>query len=225
MNQTLTVKYKTFGTLYSIRKELERIEKTCSIVSFDIETRSIYNKEQRDMAKQYLAMWDNLPIERVNELTRILYSSGLSHPSMVQTTHIIIGLDLEYSSIFIVDEKLEKYVFNWLVRSKLKFIIHNASFDLQVVYHRTGKFPEDYEDTQQLAKALINDCNNYHSKTGLKLLVGSYYPPRWSIKEETDYEVRNLKDEHFLEYCAIDGSAALLLWSNLQESIKEKDNT
>ena len=78
-----------------------------------------------------------------------------------------------------------------------------------MVYHRTGSFPKDYEDTQQLAKSLINDANNYRSRTGLKLLVGSYYPPKWSMKEETDYEVKDLKDKDFLEYCSYDGSCCI----------------
>jgi DNA polymerase I-like protein with 3'-5' exonuclease and polymerase domains len=222
LTETIKVEYEVYSTLFGIRKALKDIEAADGMVSLDLETRSINTKFQRALAKTCLKEND-LPIEEVNEYTRILHSSGLSHPSMIQTTHIILGLDVYKSVIFVVDERLERYVFNWLVNTDLKLIIHNASFDLKVIHHRTGKFPKNYEDTQQLAKTLINDCNNYHSRTGLKLLVGRHYPPRWSMKEETDYEVKNLKDEDFLQYCAIDGSAVRLLYNMLQKTIKEED--
>ena len=69
------------------------------MVSFDIETRSIYTETQRALAKTCLEEPD-LSIEEENEYTRIKYSSGLSHPSIVQTTHIILGLDVCESVIF-----------------------------------------------------------------------------------------------------------------------------
>ena len=72
---------------------------------------------------------DNLTIEEENEYTRILHSNGLSHPSIVKTTHIILGLDIHESVIFIVNEKLERYIFNWLVRTDIKILCHNFSFD------------------------------------------------------------------------------------------------
>ena len=220
---TIKVEYEVYSTLYAIKKALERVEAFNETISFDIETRSIYTKTQRQLAKIYLKE-DDLPIEKVNEYTRILHSSGLSHPSVVQTTHIILGLDVNRSIIFVVDEKLERYIFNWLVRTNLKVLIHNANFDLKMVYYRTGMYPKNYEDTQQLAKSLINDCNNYHSRTGLKLLVGSYYPPKWSMKEETDYEVKDYKDKDFLLYCAIDGAGTMLLYNILQKTIKGEDD-
>ena len=226
MQKKLHVKYRVTNTLFTTKKVLEHIDATHTVVSFDIETRSIYTKTQRELAKIALKNIDGLTIEEENEYNRVLHSSGLSHPSIVKTTHIILGLDLEESIIIVIDddERLEKFVFNWLVRTNVKLLIHNASFDLKMVHHRTGLFPKDYEDTQQLAKSLINDCNNYHSRTGLKLLVGDHYPPKWSMKGDTDYEVKDLKNEHFLDYCAIDGSAVLLLWSMLQEEVKGEED-
>jgi len=216
MKKTVKLDYEVHSTLYAIRKLLDKIEAEYDVVSFDIETRSIYTKFQRELAKTYLDKHE-LDIEEVNEYTRILHSSGLSHPSIVKTTHIILGLSDTKSVILIVDEKLERYVFNWLVNTNLKILIHNASFDLKLVHHRTGRFPKDFEDTQQLAKVLINDCNNYKSRTGLKVLMGSYFPAKWSIKEETDYEIDNLKDNNFLEYCHMDGISVMQLWDMLKD--------
>jgi len=205
------MRYKVISTIYEARKALEAITDP---IGFDLETRSIYSKEDRALAKTLLS--DDKSIQELNPLAVVESSSGLSHPSIIRVTHIIISLSEEFSYIFISDDKLEKFIFDWLVTTDIKIIIHNSSFDLKIVHHRTGKFPKDFEDTQQLAKVLINDCNNYNSRTGLKVLVGSHYPPKWSIKEETDYEVEDLRDKDFLEYCAIDGIAILYLWKELQ---------
>ena len=209
--------------MYMVKKALKEVEASCTIVSLDLETRSMYTKAQRELAKIMIGT-DNLSIQKQNEYSRIIHSSGLSHPSMINVTHVILGLSDDHSIVFVIeDDRIERYVFNWLVYSNMRFIVHNASFDLKIIHYRTGRFPKDYEDTQQLAKSLINDCNNYHSRTGLKLLVGSHYPPAWSIKEETDFEVKNLKNEKFIEYAATDGAATLKLWSILQDTINEGD--
>lgn len=221
MQKTIKVEYKVFSTLFAIKRELKRIEATYTEVSFDIETRSIYDKENRKLAKE--VNHDVIDIEEENTLSLITNASGLSHPSIVRTTHVILGLSTDESVVFVIDDKLEQFLFDWLVNTDLKIIIHNATFDLKMVHHRTGKFPKDFEDTQQLAKSIINDCNNYHSRTGLKLLVGKYFPPKWAMKEDTDYEVANLKDEDFLLYCAIDGAATLLLYRLLKDTINEKE--
>ncbi len=221
MKKHIKVNYKIYGTIAVVKKVLKRLDKAGKPISFDLETRSIYDKATREEAKNYES--EALSIQEQNTLALVSKSSGLSHPSIVKVTHMIIGVDLEDSIIIIPDDKLEKLVFDWLAETDLKVLIHNASFDLKIMYHRVGKFPKDFEDTQQLAKSLINDCNTYRSKTGLKVLVGSEYVPKWSMKEETNYEVKDLKNKAFLEYCAIDGSAVHLLWNNLKESIDETD--
>lgn len=222
MNQILKVNYKVINTMFMMKKFLKKVDSTGTPITFDLETRSIYPEETRTIAKTAIKEEVDISIQRQNTLALVANSSGLSHPSIITVTHVIIGIDVDTSYVLIMNPKLEKLVFNWLVKTDVKVIIHNASFDLKIVHHRTGKFPKDFEDSQQLAKSLINDCNNYHSRTGLKLLVGKFYPPRWSVKEETDYEVRDLKDKHFLEYCAIDGSSVHVLWNMLQESVSEE---
>jgi len=210
-----------YGNTYHIKRVLEDIDKAGTPVSFDLETRSIYPKATREKASSYLEDEDTypegLPPTIKNEYTRIKYSSGLSHPSMVRTTHIILGIDKTTTKVFVVDEALEKLVFNWLVNTEVKVLIHNTLFDLKLVYHRTGKVPKNFEDTQLMAMDVVNDCEDYNRRVSLKVLMGSHYPAKWSIKSETDYEVSNLKDENFLEYCHYDGVSVMHLYELLEE--------
>ena len=62
--KAIEVNYKTYSTIYSIKRVLEEIESKYTVVSFDIETRSIYSKEQRDKAKTILTSVDNLDNRR-----------------------------------------------------------------------------------------------------------------------------------------------------------------
>jgi len=207
--------YTVHSTLFHIKRVLNSIDRSKDIVSFDLETRSIYNKEDKKLAKEYLED-TNLSVNKRNEYMRIVNSSGLSHPSLIKTTHIILGLDEYTTVILIVDEKLELYVFNWLVNTNVKIVIHNSLFDLKIVYYRTGKFPKNYDDTQLMVIDQINDCEDFNRRSGLKVLMGSYYPAKWSIKEDIDYEIDNLKDKNFLEYCHYDGCSCFKLYNQLK---------
>ncbi len=92
-------------------------------------------------------------------------------------------------------------------------LIHNTGFDLRICYHRTGKLPLDYEDTQLLAKTYVNDADVWKAKVDLKSLMGDQYDPKWSLF--ADYNVKNLNDKHFLDYAAIDGASVCLLWRQI----------
>jgi hypothetical protein len=150
--------------------------------------------------------------------------SGLSHPSITKTTHAIFGLSEDESIVFVInDKKTEQYIMDWIVEFEGKLIIHNSLFDLKLVHHRTGRFPKDIDDTQLLARCLINHTQDWECKTGLKHLMGEYYDPKWTMIES--YDIVDLKNTEFLRYCAIDGASTMKLWNDLQEVRDEHTNT
>jgi len=147
-------------------------------------------------------------------------SSGLSHPKITKVTHVIFGLSESDAIIFVVNgPKTEQMVMKWIVDYTGKLLIHNSLFDLKLVHHRTGRFPIDFEDTQLLAKCLINNTQDWHSRTGLKHLMGTHYDPRWT--EIESYDIVDYKNTAFLRYSSIDGAATFKLWNDLQEHIDE----
>lgn len=211
----IKVKYEVFNTLFSIRKKLKELNKI-RVLGFDTETRSAYSQEEIKEAKHLLKKPELVDPEYLIDIKLVARSSGLSHPSIIRTTHFIFGISEDESVILVApDSKTEMLLWEWVANYTGKFLIHNSSFDLKICYQRTGKLPVDFEDTQLLAKCFINNAENWKSKVGLKELMGGYYNPRWSMYE--DYNIKNLNDKDFLEYCAIDGGSVVKLWYQLKD--------
>lgn len=218
MQSYIEVKYTVYSTMYTAMKALESLP---NLISFDLEVQSIYTPEERAEAKELLkCCTEDMHGEDIRLTKLVRNSSGLSHPKITKVTHFIFGISREESIIVICDDhRLELAIMNWVVNYKGKLITHNSLYDLKIVHQRTGKFPEDFEDTQLLAKCLINDTQDWQSKTGLKHIMSSYYDPRWQLFE--DYDSTDYRNEAMLNYAAIDGAATYYLWEILQEQINE----
>ena len=203
----LKVTYEVYNTLFKINKVLKKLN-THSILAFDVETRSAYSQKEVKEAKDLLKHPELIKPEYLILVKQVAKSSGLSCPQLIHTTHFIFGLSETESVILIApDKKTEVALWNWVVQYKGKLLIHNTGFDLKICYQRTGQFPVDYEDTQLLAKCYMNNAENWKARTGLKLLMGQYYDPKWSLFE--DYNVEKLNNKDFVSYCSIDGAAVV----------------
>lgn len=207
-------------TSYGISKKLAYLLSKPEL-SFDTETRSVYTKEEVKSAKAMLKNESEIFPEDLKLVKLVAKSSGLSFPSLVKTTHFIFGLNDQHSEILIANNMHEEMLlWNFVTDYTGKFIIHNSMFDLKICIQRTGKLPTNFVDTMLLAKTLINNSDIWKSKVGLKDLMGTSYDPKWSLY--TDYDTDNLKDEDFINYCAIDGASCYALYMELQEFIGEK---
>ena len=216
----IEVTYKVFATPYGIEKELNKLD-NLPLLSFDTEVNSVYTTDERKEAKELLkCCTEDMHGEDIRLSKLVANSSGLSHPKITKVTHFIFSISRDESIIFICrDMKTELLIWNWLAKYEGKLIVHNVGFDLKIMHDRTGKFPLDYEDTQLLAKCLINNADDWKAKTGLKHLMGQYYDPKWT--EIGTYDVVNYKDKNFLRYCAIDGASTFKLWEDLKEFLDE----
>ena len=192
------------------------------MLSLDFEVQSIYTLDERAEAKELLkCCTDDMVGEDIRLSKLVGNSSGLSHPKITKVTHVIFGLSESEAIIFVVNgPKTELMIMNWIVDFKGKLLIHNSLFDLKLVHHRTGRFPIDFEDTQLLAKCLINNTQDWHARTGLKHLMGEHYDPRWVTSIES-YDIIDFKNDAFLRYCSIDGASTFKLWNLLQEHLDE----
>ena len=212
MNNFIKVNYTVFSTTWHINKTLVNLT-DIPIMAFDIETKGVYTKAQREEATKLLDA--DLSAEHHKLVASVASVSGLSFPSLVQTSHFVFGFSRDSSLILITSNAYEEMlVWNWLKNYQGKLLIHNTLFDLKVMYHRVGCFPNNYEDTQLLAKSLINHCDNWKAKVDLKTLMGSFYAPSWTLFDE--YEPYDPRDLKFLEYASIDGAATFKLWEDLQ---------
>ena len=214
---TIKVMYQVGKTSWSNNKILKSLE-GMSVLGFDVETAGVYPKEERKKARELLKQ-DTLKSSVRKQCILIENNSGLSHPSLINTTHFIFGISSSESVVLVTaNPKDELAVWKWVAKQDTLFVIHNAMFDLRIMHHRVGVFPKNYIDTALRAKCLINNADNYKSKVGLKILVGEYYKPAWSLYDE--YEPDSLFNEAFIDYAATDGAAVYLLHELLQEEIE-----
>jgi len=216
MFEYIHVDYKIYNTDFTIKKALETLN-TRDIVSFDLETQSLYSKENKKEAKTLLK--EGVSTQYIKLCKLVARSSGLSNPRLIRCTHFIFGISRSESIIMISrSRKTEEMIFNWLAEFKGKVLVWNSLFDLKIMYERVKKLPKDYEDPMLLLKSLINDVDNWQSKVGLKDFAGAWYDPKWAL--DTNYDNEDLKDEDFLRYCSIDGAATYYSYEIIQERIK-----
>ena len=221
MLEHIHVNYKLYNTDFTIQKALHKLD-DLPMISYDCETQALYSIEEKAEAKDLLK--GDLSYEDKKLCKLVARSSGLSNPRLIKVTHFIFGLSKSESIICIANNRrTEIMIFNWLSKFKGKVIIHNSLFDLKIMYERIGKLPLDYEDSMLLAKTLINNVDDWQAKVGLKDLMESQFDPKWSLF--ANYDVVNLKDKAMLDYAAIDGAATYKLWEDIQETIKEQNET
>lgn len=210
----MIVSYSVHSTPWSIHQKLIDLGEN-SLMSFDIETKGLYGKEQRKEA--LMLVGEDLDVKTHGLVSVVAHNNGLSFPSLVRTTHFIFGMSKQTSVVLVPQSlQMEMRIWNWLIDYSGKLLIHNTLFDLKVMYHRVKALPSDYEDTALMLKTLINNSDVWKAKVGLKDVMGEYYSPSWSLFDE--YEPENDKDPKILEYAAIDGAATYFLYEMLLEN-------
>lgn len=210
----IKVTYGVTATRYNIQKKLRSLSEV-PVMSFDTETSGVYPKQDRKTAQKLLDKDRDLSIDQIKQYRMVAGNSGLSFPSLVVTTHFIFGLSKDHSEILIPDTiHTEMLIWEFIASYKGLLLIHNALFDLQIMYNRIRCFPENYVDTAIMSKCFINHVDIWKAKTGLKELMKGQYDPAWSIYDE--YEPENPKNPKFLKYCSIDGAATFNLWEEIE---------
>jgi len=223
MNPFRKVDWVHYTTLPQVKQALANLPANKPIAA-DFEAASIYSKEEVVAAKDYREELD-VPFRdpELVYLNQVTTSDGLSHPSLIQITHMSIATS-EYDSFVIVfNPEIHEYVLNWIVTTEIKQIWHNLGYDGKLIRYFTGRFPKNYEDTQILAKTLINHCDISKALTGLKHLAGSVYG-EWSIADELEFTEANKMDPKMLEYAAVDACATMYLYNDMKKQIKELNN-
>ena len=147
-------------------------------------------------------------------------ATGLGHPSQEGLTHLSLATSPTEGFVLIFDQRnMEKIVLKWLVETPIKQLWHNFTFDGKHIWFRKGKLPKDFDDTQQLAKSLLNHVDVWKANTGLKDLMGWRYG-KWSIAAD-NFGYEKMKDPDVIKYAAIDAMATFQLWLDIQGDLNE----
>lgn len=191
-------------------------------IALDFESASKWTDSEKDDMKQFLELHDDtIDREEKRQIRQFIESNGLSHPSLTYITHLSVAWSSTDAFVAVLPtDEHRRRVFRWLVNTDRKQIWHNLSFDGKHIMYHTGKFPKNYEDSEVLAKTLLNHVNILEAKTGLKHLQGHKYG-EWAVSAE-NFNLDNIYDEELIKYAAIDACATFDLWEEMQENIKEQ---
>ena len=206
------VTYKSTSNPYIAMQLLNSLP---SVIACDFETASKYSDSDKLQLQAKLDLLEDKKTDYALALKQRIASTGLSHPSMVDITHLSVAYSETEAYVIITDTpKLRSLVFNWLVTTDRLQIWHNASFDFCAIYHATGKFPLNYEDSQIFAKTLLNHVEVHKANTGLKHLQGWKYGA-WAVAADS-FNMSRMYDEDILLYAATDSCATMSLYNELR---------
>jgi len=187
-------------------------------IACDFETCSKWSDEEKEEMKAYLEENPEIEKEERRQIRQFIESDGLSHPSLTYVTHFSVAWSPTDSFVAILDTDLHrKRVLRWLANTNRKQIWHNFSFDGKHILHHIGKIPENYEDTEILAKTLLNHVNTLEAKVGLKHLMGWKYGD-WAVSADS-FNISQIYNEDLIKYAGIDPAATYALWLEMQEVI------
>lgn len=212
MTTSTQVTYKSTSNPYIA---LQLLNSLPSVIACDFETASKYSDSDKLQLQAELDLLEDKKTDYALALKQRIASTGLSHPSMVDITHLSVAYSESEAYVIITDTpKLRSLVFNWLVTTDRLQIWHNASFDFRAIYHATSKFPPNYEDSQIFAKTLLNHVEVHKANTGLKHLMGWRFGS-WAVAADS-FNLSRMYDEDVLLYAATDSCATLALYNELR---------
>lgn len=217
----IKVTYGVAATRYRILKILRELAEK-PVLSFDTETKGVYPKEDRKTAQKLLDRDPDLTVDQIKEYRMVAGNSGLSFPSLVNTTHFIFGTSRDHSEILLPGSvTTEMLIWDFVKFYEGLMVIHNTLFDLQIMYERVRCLPKNYVDTALVSKCFMNHVDVWKAKISLKELMKDQYDPSWSLYD--NYEPDDPKDPKFLKYCSIDGAATFNLWEEIQAHRKKEE--
>ena len=214
MDSPIVVNYEYTNNPYKAKQWLQGLP---DLFAADFEAASKYTRKEKELIKYRLDNY-KLTFEEERVLLQQLTSDGLSHPSLTAITHLSVGWTDRDSKVIICDtERIRMLVLEFLITTDKKQLWHNCVFDFKHIFYHTGVLPQNYTDTQLLAKALLNDADSFKDRTGLKGLMGYAYGA-WSISKD-DFTLEEMWSEDMIKYAATDSCACMLLYEDIQSSL------
>ena len=189
------------------------------LIACDFETSVRYTKEEQAKAKELSLLQEIAKLERIKQQA-IAKASALGHPYHCTITHCSIAWSEKDAFVFIIDaQPIADTVLQFLTTTLRKQVWHNYGYDGRFIrYYADGDAP-DIEDTQIMAKTIINHVEVFKAKTGLKDLAGAWYGD-WGISSDS-FDVSQQYKEYVLKYAAIDACATWKLFQYLNTCIDE----
>lgn len=190
-----------------------------SLFAADFEAAIWYTDEQVNEAKVNMLDMNLSKKERIANQV-IANASALGHPYHCTITHCSIAYSDRDAYVFVIDnQEIADEVLNFLGDTESTQIWHNYCYDGRLLCYYGKGNSKNIEDTQILAKTLLNHVDIYKAKTNLKHLMGGYYG-NWAISAD-NFTLAQQHELFVIKYAAIDACATYKLWEILNEFTKE----
>lgn len=212
--RSINVNYQSTNDANTAKQWLDALP---PLFAADLETAIRYTEEEVQYAKERMI---DLTISKKERITyqAIANATALGHPYHCTITHCNIAWTEEDAYVFIIDNKeIADVVLTFLTTTDRKQIWHNYCYDGRFMRYYANADPIDIEDTQILAKTLLNHVEIFKAKVGLKDLMGTWYGD-WGISAD-NFIVAQQHDPEVIKYSAIDAAATYKLWYYLQDFI------
>lgn len=199
----------------------EWLDNLPDLFAADFETAVRYSSEVVEEAK--LKMVDeNLPrIEQV-KYQAIANATALGHPSHCTITHCSIAAKEDEAFIFVIDnQEIADVVLDFLTETTRTQVWHNYSYDGRFLRYYQGKDAINVEDSQVLAKTLLNHVEVFKASARLKDLMGAHYGD-WGISAD-NFTLEQQHDLAVIEYAGIDACATYKLWELLNNFVRDNN--
>lgn len=213
MELSIPVNFQSTSNLLEADRWLRELE-SHSIISCDFETAIRYTSTDLAHFQSIIDSPDSSHLAK-RQAQACLRATALDHPSHTTITHLSVAWSESDAYVFIINSpKLLNRILTWLTTTTVTQVWHNASYDFRQIHYRTGKFPPHFEDTQLLAKCILNHVETYKAKTGLKELAGHKFGD-WGISAD-NFTLNQQFDPNVLRYAATDACATYWLWNSIQ---------
>lgn len=190
------------------------------LIAADLETAIRYSEEEVKQAKEDAAN-EKLPKADRIAATAIANATPLNHPYHCTITHCSIATSEKDALVFVIDnQEIADVVFDYLITTDAVQVWHNYSYDGRFIKYYGGGYPKNLQDTQILAKTLLNNVEVFKARTGLKDLAGGWYGD-WGIDSD-HFTLDQQHNEKVIKYAAIDACATYKLWGYLNEFISNE---
>ena len=216
VQRMINIEYQSTNDPAVAKKWLDSLP---SLFAADFETAVRYSAEEVQQAK--LNMVDPELSRREQIKNQVLAkATALGHPYHCTITHCSIAYSEKDAYVFIIDnQKIADVLLGFLVTTEKVQVWHNYCYDGKFLRYYGGGDAPNVEDTQILAKTLLNHVEVFKAKTGLKDLMGAWYGD-WAISAD-NFTIAQQHDEIVLKYAGIDACATFKLWSYLNEFIDD----
>ncbi len=217
MDLSIPVNFQSTSNLLEADRWLRELE-SHPLIACDFETAIRYTPTDLARFQSIIDSPDSSHLAK-RQAQACLRATALDHPSHVTITHLSVAWSESDAYVFIINStKLLNRILTWLTTTAVKQVWHNFSYDGKLIHHFTGKFPHDVEDSQLLAKCILNHVETYKARTGLKELAGHKFGD-WGISSD-NFTLSQQFEHHVLRYAATDACATYWLWNSIQNYLK-----